>query len=154
MQGRQSPAVAKAIPGHTNAAEVGGISHHDALNPMFNELPLFNYPVAAHNGTDTSREAAEAIRADLSRLHRLVIRTIGEALDGLTCKQIEQITGLSHQTASARLNELANCTPAFVEHRLEAGGERFRRRPTGPRSSGRVYFLTDAALLICDVAVA
>jgi hypothetical protein len=121
---------------------------------MFNDLPLFNYPVAAHNGTDTSREAAAAIRPNLGRLHRLVIETVGVAPDGLTCKQVEQITGLSHQTASARLNELANCVPPFVEHRLEEGGKRYRRRPTGPRSSGRVYFLTDAARATCDLTVA
>jgi hypothetical protein len=137
--------VVKGTPDHTNAAEVGGISHHDALNPMINDLPLFNHSVAAHNGTDTSREAAEAIKGDLGRLQRLVLKTVAEAPDGLTCKEVEQITGLSHQTASARLNELANCQPPFVEHRMEEGGERYRRRATGPRSSGRIYFATDAA---------
>jgi len=112
------------------------------MRPMFDDLPLFNYPTVAHNGTDTSREAAEAIKGDLGRLQRLVLKAVAEAPDGLTCKQVEELTGLSHQTASARLNELANCQPPFVQHRLEEGGKRFRRRPTGPRSSGRIYFAT------------
>jgi hypothetical protein len=107
---------------------------------MFDDLPLFLYSAAPHNGTDTSREAAEAIKPDLGRLHRLVLDAIANAPDGLTCREVELITGLSHQTASARLNELANCQPPHVEHRLEEGGQRYRRRPTGPRSSGRVYF--------------
>ena len=114
---------------------------------MFDELPLFSDVTAAHNGTDTSREAAAAIQPDLGRLHGLVIRTVGIAADGLTCKEVEEETGLSHQTASARLNELAKkFKPPLVEHRLEEDGERYRRRPTGPKSSGRVYFLTQAGL--------
>lgn len=113
---------------------------------MFDDLPLFNYPVAAHNGTDTSREAAAVIRPDLGRLQRLVLEAIADAPDGLTCKEVEQITGLSHQTASARLNELANCQPPYLEHQIEQGGERYRRRPTGPKSSGRIYFLSQAAI--------
>jgi hypothetical protein len=108
---------------------------------MFDDLPLFHYPVAPHNGTDTSREAAEAIKPDLGRLHRLVMDAIANAPDGLTCREVELTTGLSHQTASARLNELAHCQPPHVEHRLEESGQRYRRRKTGPRSSGRVYYL-------------
>jgi hypothetical protein len=105
-----------------------------------NSLPLFNHLVAPHNGIETSRDAAEAIRPDLSRLHRLVRDTIAQAVDGMTCKEVEQATGLSHQTASARLNELAYCYPPLVVHIIDQTGKP-RRRRTGPRSSGRLYFI-------------
>ena len=105
-----------------------------------NSLPLFNYSVAPHNGIETSRDAAEAIRPDLSRLHRLVLDTIAQAVDGMTCKEVEQATGLSHQTVSARLNELAYCYPPLVVHIIDQTGKP-RRRRTGPRSSGRLYFI-------------
>ena len=106
-----------------------------------NSLPLFNHSVAPHNGIETSRDAAEAIRPDLSRLHRLVRDTIAQAVDGMTCKEVEQATGLSHQTASARLNELAYCYPPLVGHIIDPLTGKPRRRRTGPRSSGRLYFI-------------
>ena len=105
-----------------------------------NTLPLFNYPVAPHNGIETSRDAAEAIRPDLNRLRRLVRDTVAQAVDGMTCKEVEQATGLSHQTVSARLNELAYCYPPLVVHIIDQTGKP-RRRRTGPRSSGRLYFI-------------
>ena len=104
-------------------------------------LPLFNYPVAPHNGIETSRAAAEAIRPDLNRLRRLVRDTVAQAVDGVTCKEVEQATGLSHQTVSARLNELAYCYPPFVVHIIDPATGKPRRRRTGPRSSGRLYFI-------------
>ena len=106
-----------------------------------NSRPLFNHPVAPHNGIETSRDAAEAIRPDLGRLHRLVLDTIAQAVDGMTCKEVEQTTGLSHQTASARLNELAHCYPPFVVHITDPATGKPRTRRTGPRSSGRLYFI-------------
>ena len=105
------------------------------------DLPLFNHPVAPHNGIETSRDAAEAIRPDLGRLQRLVLDTIAQAVDGMTCKEVEQATGLSHQTASARLNELAYCYPPLVVHITEPATGKPRTRRTGPRSSGRHYFI-------------
>ena len=105
-----------------------------------NSLPMFNYSVAPHNGIETSRDAAEAIRPHLSRLHSLVRNTIAQAVDGMTCKEVEQATGLSHQTVSARLNELAYCYPPLVVHIIDQTGKP-RRRRTGPRSSGRLYFI-------------
>ena len=105
-----------------------------------NDLPLFNHRVAPHNGIETSRDAAEAIRPDLGRLHRLVLDTIDQAADGMTCKEVEQATGLSHQTASARLNELAYSQPPFVVHVIDPVTGKPRTRRTGPRSSGRLYF--------------
>ena len=111
-----------------------------------NDLPLFAYAVAPHNGTDTSREAAAAIKPDLPRLWRLVIDTVVQAPDGINCKELELATGLSHQTASARLNELANCQPPFLVHQLDEKTGKPRRRPTGPRSSGRLYFASPHTL--------
>ena len=105
------------------------------------DLPLFNHPVAPHNGIETSRDAAEAIRPHLNPLRRLVLDAIAQAVDGMTCKEVEQATGLSHQTASARLNELAYCYPPLVCHIIDPATSKPRTRRTGPRSSGRLYFI-------------
>lgn len=58
----------------------------------------------------TSRAAAAEITPHLGDLEALVLRTIqagkpGHA-PGMTCDEVEEATGLSHQTASARINGL------------------------------------------------
>ena len=61
-------------------------------------------------GSDTSEEAAEAAiptRAAMQRLVRAVI--VGAETNdppGLTCDQVEVITGGAHQTISARIRDL------------------------------------------------
>ncbi len=59
------------------------------------------------SGSDTSRAAAISITPHLERLERSVLGII-TAFDerGLTCDELEENTGLSHQTASARINAL------------------------------------------------
>lgn len=55
------------------------------------------------------REAHEAIKPEKARLKGIVRATIqrsGSA--GMTTDEVEIATGLSHQTASARVNELRN----------------------------------------------
>ena len=82
------------------------------------ELELWNWaeaqkaveplPAFAKN-SDTSVAAAESMRGETSRLRALVLAVIrqnGET--GATCDEVELATGLRHQTASARVNELMN----------------------------------------------
>ena len=57
------------------------------------------------NGVRTSKQAAESIKDDTSRLRRLVWSTI-YLHNGLICDEVEVITNLKHQTASARIYEL------------------------------------------------
>ena len=61
-----------------------------------------------HNGTDTSKAAAQAILPKLSevlmRIHMQIIRS-GKL--GMTCDEIERELKLRHQTASARVRDLA-----------------------------------------------
>lgn len=55
----------------------------------------------------TSEEAAKSIADDLGRLEKLVYGHIEEAgLKGATDDELEEITGLSHQTVSARRRTL------------------------------------------------
>lgn len=71
----------------------------DQLDGLCEDIPV------PSNGRDTSNEAAESIAHDASRLRRLVWTTI-HAHVGLTCDEVEVITNLRHQTASARIYEL------------------------------------------------
>jgi hypothetical protein len=62
-------------------------------------------PFAA--GSDTSLAAAISVQDDLERLERMVYNCIAmTGTCGITCDRIEAETGLSHQTASARVNAL------------------------------------------------
>ena len=66
--------------------------------------PLFNYPVAPHNGTATSRDAAESIKPQVNRLCSEVLRAIKASPFGMTCDECEATLSLAHQTCSARFN--------------------------------------------------
>jgi hypothetical protein len=57
---------------------------------------------------DTSRAAFESLRPHLNRLQREVFGYVSaRGTKGMTCDEIETQTGLAHQTASARIYELA-----------------------------------------------
>lgn len=66
--------------------------------------------LAPYSNPTTSRAAAADIAPHLGDLEALVLRTIkaGKAghAPGMTCDEVEEATGLTHQTASARINEL------------------------------------------------
>jgi predicted HTH transcriptional regulator len=62
-------------------------------------------PRARHNAPETSHEAAESVAPVASRLAKRVYEHIKDR-GGLTCFEVEEITELSHQTASARITEL------------------------------------------------
>jgi hypothetical protein len=59
-------------------------------------------------GSATSKAAAESIEKDTNRLRKLVFEEIRDAGScGLTCDEVEARLDLRHQTASARVRELA-----------------------------------------------
>jgi hypothetical protein len=67
---------------------------------------LFDDPPAQRH-SPTSVAAAESIKPDANRLRMVVLSAIRDAPDGLTCDECEVLTGLRHQTCSARFRELA-----------------------------------------------
>lgn len=89
-----------------------------------------NYPYYA--GTETSAEAADGIVAHRSALLMKVYSAIKKKPQ--TCWELEQLTGLAHQTASARIRELA------LQNHVRPSG---LVRPTG---SGRKAIVWE----VCD----
>jgi hypothetical protein len=95
-------------------------------------LPLFEVPVsgrALYGGqgdvpfeaaSDTSEAAAAAIVGDLARLEAVVLSVIKAR--PCTCDAVEAVTGLAHQTASARIRALV------LRDRLVDSGERAKTR--------------------------
>tara|TARA_R100000152_G_C6744481_1_gene168173 strand:- start:582 stop:938 length:357 start_codon:yes stop_codon:yes gene_type:complete len=108
-------------------------------------LPLFNHPVAPSNDTETSKEAAEFIKPKVNGLCLKVLRVISNHQNGLTCDEVEQITGMKHQTASARLNDLSKCQPPLLVHRLDEETNKPQKRATRSGSSARIYFISEFA---------
>jgi response regulator of citrate/malate metabolism len=84
-----------------------------------------------HNGTATSRAAADSMRGHAPRLKRQILAQIATADWGLTCDEVEQRTGLSHQTASARIRELLE-SDSLYHHGT---------RSTRSGRQARVYFV-------------
>ena len=61
------------------------------------------------NGVATSNAAAASVQPEAARLRALVLNAIRSfGTRGATCDEVEYSTGLKHQTASARVNELRN----------------------------------------------
>lgn len=80
---------------------------------------LFEPNFQPYSNPSTSKEAAESIEKDVTRIAKRVLDHI-KAQPG-TCEEIEQATGLSHQTASARIRGLV------IAKKVEDSGE---KRPT------------------------
>jgi len=58
-------------------------------------------------GSDTSEAAADSIIGDRARMQTMVYECIGATgIHGATDDEVEAMTGLRHQTASARRREL------------------------------------------------
>ena len=66
---------------------------------LFEETPPYSAP-------GPSKEAAQSMRETTETLRGRVLKAISESPDGLTCYEVECKTGLTHQTASARIWEL------------------------------------------------
>ena len=99
---------------------------------------------APSNGVATSDEAAASLeRPTLTALRQRVLAALAAAADGLTCEQVEEVTGLKHQTASARLYELATCEPPFAEFEYDQETGKPRRRRTRSGRFARIYFFSE-----------
>lgn len=84
-----------------------------------------------HNGTDTSREAARRVRKTVSQKAQTVLQAVTAAgAYGATCDEVEVAIDMSHQTASARMRELA------LAGLIEDTG---LRRPTRTNSPAKVW---------------
>ena len=104
-------------------------------------LSFFNQPEnAPHNGVDTSIDAAESISESLSAMRLQVFQEIQQAKDGLTCDEIEQVLGMKHQTASARLNDLMKAEPPVLCFLIDEKTNKPRRRATRSGRTARIYF--------------
>ena len=91
------------------------------------------YPdVPGHNGTDTSIAAAESIKPIRAVEQRRVLRMFELYRDGLTCDRIESMTGMSHQSCSARIRDLV------IAGAIRDTG---RTQPTRSGRAARVYEL-------------
>lgn len=71
-----------------------------------------HFDAAPHNGTKTSEAAARRVgprrRTDFQR----ILDFLFNCPQGATCDRVEEVLGLRHQTASARMREL--CRRGFV----------------------------------------
>ena len=104
-------------------------------------LSLFNQPDnAPYNGVDTSIDAAESVSELLSAMRLQVFQEVLNAEDGLTCDEIEQILGMKHQTASARLNDLMKAEPPVLFFVTDEKTKKPRRRVTRSGRTARIYF--------------
>jgi len=83
-------------------------------------------PRVGHDHPETSHDAAESVRSSLGKLARAVydeILIVHQASgSGLTVDQLEQILGRSHQSVSARVNELRD------KHWVKDSGQRRKTR--------------------------
>lgn len=77
------------------------------MKPMQLEFPLGPKPAPFARGSVTSQAAAASVNGCLTHLQGKVLYAIQHAPFGMTCDEVELYTDLSHQTASARVNELA-----------------------------------------------
>jgi hypothetical protein len=84
------------------------------MDSVLSELPLFNHPTAPHNGTETSRDAAQSIKKISGLMANQVLSYIRANPYGATCDEVEQALDMSHQTCSARFRDLASCEPAYI----------------------------------------
>ena len=105
--------------------------------------------IAPHNGVETSAAAAQSLSPEnLSKKRLMVLHAcLGLMPSGATCEQVEELTGLSHQTCSARMNELANCEPPFLVFKCnpETGKPESRSNKSGRKA--RIYFVSSGVPL-------
>jgi len=68
--------------------------------------------------SDTSKDAAESMVPHVGRLQGVILDHVRRSPTGFTCDEIEIITGLRHQSASARVREL------FLKGMIRRDGKR------------------------------
>jgi hypothetical protein len=100
-----------------DAHDISGESRHIGQPFLKRERPV------PHNGVSTSIEAAESIRPHRKRLKTMVLDFIrNRGTIGATDWEIEQHLQLSHQTASARRNELVKDGGVYRSHEKRKTG--------------------------------
>lgn len=77
----------------------------------------------------TSKAAKKSIEPKINQLQQSVLRAM-KSKGGATCDEIELMTGMRHQTASARIREL------YLKDRIKTVGKRQTR-------SGRMALIWD-----------
>lgn len=93
---------------------------------------LFDVTKNFHNGADTSAAAFQSTTTMSRALARNIVYTevFASGYTGITCDCVEENTGMSHQTCSARITELV------IEGKIRDTGE---RRKTRSGRTARVY---------------
>jgi hypothetical protein len=110
----------------------------DRMNSSLTDFgPMFNNAIAPHNGTATSRDAAESIKPQVNRLCSEVLRCIRNSPNGMTCDEAEVALGMPHQTCSARFRDLAKSEPPFIVKKKGFDGSDLKR----DTRSGRAAFV-------------
>ena len=96
-----------------------------------------NPPHVRHSST--SLEAAEAIAPRVNGLQRKILTVVSQSPNGLTRDEIEQLTGLPHTTASARVRELF--LKGLLETRIDRTTGKSYRRLTRLGKNAEVCFV-------------
>lgn len=91
----------------------------------------------------TSQAAAEAIAPKVNTLQRQILALVRQHPLGLTRDDIEALTGLQHQTASARVRELF--LAGHLETRIDPATGKSIRRPTRSGKQAEVCFASSLA---------
>ena len=104
----------------------------------FDQPDLFNHQVAAHNGSETSREAAETIKPHINALALKVLTAIRGSQFGLTCDEAEAVLNMKHQTCSARFRELSSCEPPYII-KVQLPDGKYQKRNTRSGSPAFVF---------------
>ncbi len=105
------------------------------------QTDLFNQPRAPHNRTETSEAAAKSFTTkELNGMCTQVLFAVMKSPDGLTCEQVEDVTGLKHQTVSARLRDLITVEPPYVEFRPDPFTGKEKRRANESGRTAKVYY--------------
>lgn len=87
-------------------------------------------------GSATSRAAAESMTESAATIRSKVLAAVVAAGSaGMTCDEIEVALGLRHQTASARVRELAKA--GAIRSAWQAGPPNLRHKKTRLTRSGR-----------------
>ena len=108
------------------------------------QLFAVNTTPAHVRNSETSFDAAESIKPAVPHLQKRVLDCVASMPGGLTCDQVECITGMAHQTCSARFRELASCQPPLIQKLILDDGS-YARRPTRSGRGAYVYIATEAA---------
>lgn len=97
---------------------------------MMSEYDLYGGMPPHVEDSDTSCAAAKSVENNATALRGKIYRTLLQHPEGLTCHEVEAMTGLRHQTASARIREL------YLKGQIRDSGY---RRMTDTRRSAVVW---------------